>query len=633
MLHRKPANDVPRARVTWLSALARLAPVLLFVQFYLCAILVPSFELGPGTLAYLALVYALFALFLHSTARYAQRSGRVLGALASLAVALCVTAQLRLDGELLAGAVPFALATLAVAATYGVLLFAALPAPNYVARLYPRRELALPLGALVALVFSVALGAQLRESWRWELLHHQRLFGHPLYYWSGVSIPGERDRLWSRRPRLAGSWENAGRVVEHEPLGGPGSPHVIFLLVDTLRADALAHYGGEREWMPVTNELAERSVVFRNMRSNASWTRASCASIFTGLLPEEHGAARFHERLSERWTTMPELLQGAGYQTAAFITNWVQVGQSTGFAQGFDAFHELANAKEVMSQGKSEIRDLYARAETLNNQVLEWLESDERLEAARRGQPLFLYMHYLDPHAPYLAGVEPGNESDPRERKRGLYRQELRYFDAELGKFLARLDELLPGPRAIVLSSDHGEEFWEHGQWGHGHSLYRELTWVPALVHYDSGRGAGPVGLSDDALESRDLYDLVAHLAGPEPLDALAWAKGRARVGRYASQYLDRAVDARPDKKWTGMRLYEEGGKELIWSAYGPSHELYDLELDPLELRNLIDDDEQLRWRLQQGLHDAVRFWTRSPRVNRSAADLEMLDQLGYFGG
>ena len=496
-----------------------------------------------------------------------------------------------------------------------------------------QRWLAWPYGAFAVLFATIALGAQMRESWRWNLLHHQRLFGHPLYYWSGVSIPGERDRLWSRRPRLEEPWENAERAVEHRPGVAEGMPHVIFLMVDTLRADALAHYGGDPEWMPVTNELAERSVVFRNMRSNASWTRASCASIFTGLLPEEHGAARFHEMLSERWTTMPELLHDAGYQTAGFVTNWVQVGKSTGFAQGFDHFFELNDAAEVMSKGQQEIRDLYARAETVNDDVLRWLASDERQRAARSGQPVFLYLHYLDPHAPYLAGLEPGNDSDPRERKRGLYRQEVRYFDQELGKFLERLDDVLPGPRAIVLTSDHGEEFWEHGQWGHGHALYKELTWVPAFVHFDLGDEHGPTGVSEDVLESRDLYDLVARLAQSEPLDAMAWARSRARTGRYASQYLDRAADVRPDKKWTGMRLYEENDKELIWSAYGPSLELYDLAADPLEKHNKIDELGELRDELLRGMEDVVRFWTRSPRVTRSAEDLEFLRALGYAGG
>jgi len=634
MQHRDPTGPERPSRLSSSFSRGRGAlSVALFLQLYLWAILVPAYSPDGATLAYLFVLYAVFAAFLHESAVFAWRAGRIFGLAASLGTALCITAQLRLDAEELSSSVVFVLVTLLAGALHAAVFARGAPPHLVHAGVLERRLLVRPYGALVLLLATVVLGSQMREGWRWNLLHHQRLFGHPLYYWSGLSIPGERDRLWSLRPRLQEPWENAGRAVEHRPVEAEGLPHVIFLMVDTLRADALAHYGGEREWMPVTNELAERSVVFRNMRSNASWTRASCASIFTGLLPEEHGAARFHERLSPRWTTMPELLQGAGYRTAAFVTNWVQVGRSTGFAQGFDHFFELNDAEEVMSRGQEEIRDLYARAETVNEEVLDWLAGDEARRAVRGGKPLFLYIHYLDPHAPYLAGLEPGNDGDPRERKRGLYRQELRYFDRELGVFLERLDALLPGPRAIVLSSDHGEEFWEHGQWGHGHSLYKELTWVPALVHLDLGDEHGATGVSEDALESRDLYDLVARLAHPEPLDGMAWARERARKGRYASQYLDRAADVRPDKKWTGLRLYEEDDREIIWSAYGPSLELYDLAEDPLEQRNRIDELAELREHLLGGMDGAVRFWSRSPRVSRSAEDLRFLRALGYAGG
>jgi arylsulfatase A-like enzyme len=607
--------------------LALALPVLLFAELLLCAVLSQPYELDAATLLYLALIYALFTTLLNSAARFAHGVARPLGALASIGLAFCVTAQLRLDAEVLTGTWGFVLATGAIAAVFGVLLWKSVtPAEGPP----PRRELALPYAALGLLVLAVWGGVELREGWHWQLLHHQRLLGHPLYYLRSPTIVGERDRLWNRRPRPSDPWEFADQVVRERPAPAADAPHVVFLLVDTLRADALAHYGGERDWMPVTNELAGRSFVFSNMRANASWTRASCASIFTGLLPEEHGAARFHERLSERWTTMPELMQGAGYQTAAFVTNWVQVGKSTGFSQGFDVFRELASAEEVMASGREEIRDQYARAGRLNDAVLQWLAGEERGLGAARGDPLFLYMHYLDPHAPYLAGAEEGNGDDPRERKRGLYRQELRYFDAELGKFLARLEELLPGPCAIVLTSDHGEEFWEHGEWGHGHSLYRELTWVPAFVHM-TARAKG--GASAAPLESRDLFDLVAQLPRGAEFDPAAWAESRARSSRYASQYLDRVADVRPDKKWTGLRLYEENGRELIWSAYGPSLQLYDLEADPLEQSNRIDLDPELRARLLLGLDRAVRFWSRSPRVERTADDLEFLRQLGYAGG
>src|SRR6185503_5959859 len=123
--------------------------------------------------------------------------------------------------------------------------------------------------------------------------------------------------------------------------------------------------------------------------------------------------------------------------------------------------------------------------------------------------PLFLYLHYLDPHSPYLEPPEPGTLGDPHERKHGLYRQQLRYLDRQLEGFLRDLDQALAGPKVIVFTSDHGEEFFEHDDWGHGHTLYSELVHVPLFVTLPDGRA----GRLDAPLESRDLYALVQDLA------------------------------------------------------------------------------------------------------------------------
>jgi arylsulfatase A-like enzyme len=408
-------------------------------------------------------------------------------------------------------------------------------------------------------------------------------------------------------------------------------------MLDTLRADSLAALGGAPDVMPAMNALVERSVLFSDVHANASWTRASCASIFTGLLPEEHGAARFHERLSEHWLTLPEKLRAAGYQTAAFVANWVQVGRETGFAQGFDGddFHELMSGQEILGAvgagaDETEVRGAYARAEVLNQRALDWLGSPAR----DADKPLFLYLHYLDPHSPYLEPPEAGTRSDPRERKRGLYRQQLRYLDRQLALLVRELDEVLPGPKVLVFTSDHGEEFWEHDEWGHGHTLYRELVWVPLVLHFSDGHSSdGRAGRVEAPLESRDLFTLVQDLARSPRLDLATWGKQHARDVRYASQYLDRVDDARPDRKWTGLRRVDAQGASLIWSAFGATSELYDVATDPGELSNRIERDAGRARALRWAMEDSVRFWSAPLRVERSAQELEFLRALGYAGG
>jgi arylsulfatase A-like enzyme len=613
-----------RARAAWLL------PLLLVPGFLAVGVRATPFEHSPLALLVMGVLYGLLALFLFLGARFARHAGRAWGGLACLALGLVPAAQLRMDAEelqslpVLAGFV-FVVAALA----YGLVSLGAPRAPAASVR-----RLGEAAGALSLLAAATFGAAHASDELRWHLFKHHRLFGPPLYALAARPLLVERDSLWDSRGRLA----HPGEYV-HETPPAPvvfeKPPHVVFLMLDTLRADALASLGGGANVMPAMNSLAENSVLFTDVHANASWTRASCASIFTGLLPEEHGAARFHEALSEDWITLPEQLRAAGYQTAAFVANWVQVGKETGFAQGFDApdFHELMSglmsSAEILERtggnAGTEVRESYARAETLNRSALDWLAGDVRDPY----KPLFLYLHYLDPHTPYLEPPEPGTLSDARERKRGLYRQQLRYLDRQLAQFLAQLDEVLAGPKMIVFTSDHGEEFWEHDEWGHGHALYKEVLWVPLFVRLPDGR----TGRVEAPLESRDLYALVLDLVRDPRLDLEQWGASHAREVRYASQYLDRAEDARPDKKWTGLRRVDGRGASLIWSAYGATYELYDEARDPLELANRIERDGERELFLRAALERSVRFWTAPIRVERTAEELEFLRALGYAGG
>ena len=617
-----------RARIPLLRALLPAA----VLAAELCVVSVratPVRHEGAALLA-LGLLYFLLALSLHLAARYAWRSSRIAGALVALLVGAVPAMQARWDAERFVTPTSFAAATCAFALVYLCLL--AWSAPRRGDERAPARELLLSYGALFLLAGLAWTAFRGPAALRWHLLVHHRLLGTPLHRLGSRPVPVERAALWERREPLSEPWEHAREVALLAPprSGTRTSPHVVFLLIDTLRADALEAWGGKHEIMPATNELAARSFVFGDVRANASWTRASCASIFTGLLPEEHGAARFHESLAEEWSTLPEVMRASGYQTAAFVSNWLHVGRQTGFAQGFDdAFFELTTPGQTSGREEHELRSAYARAGEVNRALFAWLASEQRIRAAERGAPLFLYLHYLDPHAPYLEPVEPGTEDDPRERRRGLYRQQLRYLDRHLAELFSGLESALPGPKVIVLTSDHGEEFGEHDGWGHGHTLYDELVHVPLVVSLPGGEA----GRIDSPLELRDLYRLVPALARPGGVDLRAWGRQHARSLRYASQYLDRDDAARPDKKWTALRRIEDARFELIWSGFGPTLELYDRASDPQELDNRIDREPEPAAQLSKSLEEAVRFWTRSPFVVRSERDLAFLRALGYAGG
>jgi arylsulfatase A-like enzyme len=586
---------------------------------------------GPVPLAVLGATYLLLAFALDGCARFLVSFGRAWGLGGALLVGLVVAAERRLDAEVLSAPLHFALLATAVAVAWFAATLWTTNAPATPRR--PWARLLALLGSALLLVGLVVAAWASGGALRWHLANHHRLFGTPLYYLLARPIAAERTLLWSAERRLVEAWEKADQVVPRPPSLAAGAPNLVFLLIDTLRADGLASFGGRADTMPGMDAIAARSFVLSNVLSNASWTRASVASILTGLLPEEHGAVRFHDRLPSGWRTLPELLQEGGWQTAAFVSNWVQVGRSTGFEQGFERFEELHSAQEVhqlVEDAGGPMREMYARADEVQASALAWSRGEERAQARARGAAAFLYLHYLDPHAPYLEGPEPGASSDPRERKHGAYRQQLRYLDRHLAPFFEEIAAALGGRTIVILTSDHGEEFWEHGKWGHGHNLYRELVHVPTLVWSSDGSG---VGTSDAALESRDLFALVLALAGSQSVDLAAWAREHARSRRYASQYLDLAGDARPDKKYTCMRAVEEGGQVLIWSAYADTLEFYDRRDDPREQRNLVDEEPERARAFERQLERCVGFWAEAVKVQRTAGDLAFLRALGYAGG
>ena len=177
------------------------------------------------------------------------------------------------------------------------------------------------------------------------------------------------------------------------------------------------------------------------------------------------------------------------------------------------------------------------------------------------------------------------------------------------------------------MTSDHGEEFFEHEEFGHGYSLYGEVTRIPAALH--TGGGQGDV---DVALEGRDLFDLLRR-ASRSKLDVPAWAAARHRDERYASIYYssEGRLLLRPYLAKVCQRSVEAEGYKLVWSAYGETVELYDLAADAGEQRNLAAVRPDVVARLLPMLDDAVRFWSFPGTYERSPAELQQLRDLGYL--
>jgi arylsulfatase A-like enzyme len=416
-------------------------------------------------------------------------------------------------------------------------------------------------------------------------------------------------------------------------------PNVVIYLVDALRADRLGLYGCERGLSPRLDAMARDGVTFTNTIAQSSWTKAAVASIFTGLWPRAHGVNGPDDKLPEGLTTLPELFRSAGYRSGAVVAN-AYVGRPFGFARGFDHFELIEHTR--------------GRSPVIHDRLESWLSTvvdDDR--------PFMLYVHTIDPHAPYapprsfrerfapevedpsvgevdtvrglvLGTVEP-NDALGRDL-RALYDAEVAANDHSFGRLLDLLEELGELEETIVVfTSDHGEAFGEHGTWTHGLDLYDEVLAIPLVIRLPGGRGAGQ--LVSSPVQHIDLLPTLLHLTGIDrqeelPGSILVDAAGRVvvRSDRTLFGYLDYW-----DRK--GATAIRDGWKLIqpLSSEFSIGVELFRRSEDPGETTNLAGLNPVRSGWLEAQLGVALRITgtSQSARVDHSTR--EQLKALGYI--
>ncbi|MCG8462079.1 MAG: sulfatase, partial [Holophagales bacterium] len=408
--------------------------------------------------------------------------------------------------------------------------------------------------------------------------------------------------------------------------GNPTRPDILVYLVDTLRADRLGVYGYHRETSPSLDRFAADAVVFTEARAQTSWTRTAVVSLFTGLLPQSHGVNDREDALADAGiTTLAEALWHSGYRTAGVVTNG-NAGPRFGLAQGFEVYQHLMESRQR--------RDVHHLADRVSSWVQDWLEG---LPAAEAGDPapFFLYAHATDPHAPYTphepfrswlaADVDPAlgelgrvrklasreelslgtgssdpegvlrwPEIDPESARLGeqlgkLYDAEIAFWDHHFGLLMEDLKRRgLYQSMAILVLSDHGEEFFDNGGWEHGRTLYEEQLHIPFLLKLPGNRGGGR--RVHELADQVDVLPTLLELAGveiPEGID-----------GQSLLPAIARALDGEGDP---GGRAAGPGG-DAISSAY--------LGLGEHRQRSLVRGD--LKWIGRDG-HGEMLF-QRLPR-------------------
>ena len=473
---------------------------------------------------------------------------------------------------------------------------------------------------------------------------------------------------------IAALFGGCGSTVEEAPNGPP--QHVFLLTIDTLRADHLGAWGYPRDTSPTIDALAEDGVLFE--RAIAQWpkTGPSFASIFTGRYPHTTGLThKAALNLPEGYLTLPELFSHAGYTTAAVVSNGV-LAKRLGWDQGFDEYHQTWSLAPEQSDVPEEYRR-WINAPRVNELALPLLERHKDTER------LFVWIHYSDPHTPYLlpgdtenpfigdeyyVDTQPVKLENPRATALGQER-ELRYYvaaydanirvmDDHLGQLLDRARGLgLLEDSLLVLTADHGESLGEHGYFfGHGRLPHNPGSHVPLL--FARTGGGMPQGLRvEQPVELVDLYPTLREMLfadhevpNLEGRSLMPWLTGEApaEVGDTESLAFSNAGGGSPLTHYRSVqnqtyklvfhpeRQGKKGTREAYWR-------FYDLSSDPGEENNLLATEEgpeatgerelrQLRRELTDWMGD--RTWIRPPKgtvYEESEETLKTLRALGYI--
>jgi len=439
---------------------------------------------------------------------------------------------------------------------------------------------------------------------------------------------------------------------------GPPDRVIVLVLVDTLRRDSLSCYGNARDVTPSIDALAADGLRFEQAIAASGWTLPSTASLLTGVSPLVHKAEGRGTRLTPVSPDVPtgaELLRAAGFRTVAF-TNAAFVNPLLGLTRGFDVVshhhaynHEIRRANRTVDEALAVIADHGGRDTFALIHLF-----DPHLDYAPPARFAELYREGLDgPRPPFawedctdLELGEVGETPDPARAAavRAAYDAEVHFVDRQIGRLVAELERLgLYRNATLIVTADHGEEFWDHAGFEHGHSLYDELVRVPLVVRFPADLEDVPRGVVVGAqVRLIDVLPTVFELAGVvapdlfEGRSLLPLARGEAEDERVAFSFgtLYGEEDA------SALRT---GRYKLIVDPERGSTELYDWVRDPGEQDDLAQREPELVARLRGELE------TLMAELRASAADfregelqrlapaemedvLEQLRSLGYLG-
>ena len=399
--------------------------------------------------------------------------------------------------------------------------------------------------------------------------------------------------------------------------------NVILLTIDTLRKDALGCYGNTSGLTPFIDSLKDKCIRFTKTQATGPYTQASFPGILASSYCLEYGKSM---GLSPNRILISEPLKEAGILTAAFHSN-PYLCDYFGWNRGWDVFYDSM-------EDKVDDKTPYIKGHVINRKVENWLSSH-----SWEAKPFFLWLHYMDIHEPYCPErkyidiIDPSinlsqdemyslfkevllkrDVSDPGKVKllKKLYYAHVREADDLIGEFFGILEKHgFAANSIIILTSDHGDEFNEHGGLSHDDKLYSELIDVPLLI-YDPRRDRGEV--CDTLVSSLDIAPTVVHLFGLDPVEGfeghsllpLEQYQERGCFGEAIDQKGQRGGDVEKD-----VYFYRQQDLKVIYRANLDSWEIYNLKVDAEELIN-IADTSPVAAELKEKLKPRVRRWLKT---------------------
>lgn len=417
-------------------------------------------------------------------------------------------------------------------------------------------------------------------------------------------------------------------------------PNIVFIIIDTLRAD-FTHMGeGENRETPALKKMFENdSAFFGSSYSNAPWTLPSISSMITSKFPSEIGVVKRNSKIDENFITLAEVLKENGYETHGVITH-IFLKKKYGLAQGFDTYVEKIDSSDnnLLSISSPEVTD----------EAIKIIEE-------RREKPLFMFLHYFDPHYRYIDHESTSTYSGPflpqeNESKKAeiirenqfsqndlnyfkeCYRSEIRFTDKYIEKVIEKLKEKgLYENTIIVIVSDHGDEFGERGTLGHGQSLFNEQTLIPFILklpeNHEKKVNIRPL------FSNIDISPTILDVAGITIPDSFTGTSILAEKG--ADAVFMEVNEKKYDTLYNQCAIVHKGWK-LIKDLETGKFGLYDLDGDKPEIENRFDTDKKMFFKMHKILSKYIgkieknKYTSRKTKLTEE--EQKKLESLGYVG-